>query len=169
MIAFTEIKRRLDGSVAQFECSLVHREPGHVVLRYVVTGEGGEVAGIRLPGGTITYAYYWTDRPYNVYHWLLPDGSTAGYYFNLADQTEIGEDYVEWRDLIVDILITPDGRCQVLDEDELPADLGPATRATLKRAKAEIRKHQTRLVDEIEENTRGIKRALGEALGRSPD
>lgn len=154
MSLFTEVKRRLDGSVAKFECTLVHREAGHVVLRYDITGQGGEVAGVRLPGGTITYAYYWTDRPYNVYHWLLPDGTTAGYYFNLADQTEIGEKRVAWLDLTVDILITPDGRCQVLDEDELPADLGPALRERLARAKAEILENREWLVEEIDSTTR---------------
>jgi len=156
MIPFTEIKHRLDGSVAEFECTLVHREAGHVVIRYDITGEGGEVAGLRLPGGTVTYAYYWADRPYNVYHWLLPDGTTAGYYFNLADQTQIGEDYVEWQDLTVDILITPDGRCQVRDEEELPADVGPAVREKIEQARLEILRSQKRLVEEIENATRRL-------------
>lgn len=154
MMPFAEIKRRLDGTLAKFECRLVHREPGHVVIRHEITGQGGEVAGIGLPDGTVTYAYYWTDRLYNVYHWLLPDGTTAGYYFNLADQTEIGKDHVAWRDLVVDVLVAPDGRCQVLDEDELPADLGPALRAKIECAKADILQNKKRLVEEIEDTTR---------------
>jgi predicted RNA-binding protein associated with RNAse of E/G family len=154
MNPFTEIKRRLDGSVARFQCSLVLRDGDHVVLRYDFTGKGGEVAGVKLPSGTVTYAYYWCDRPYNVYHWLLPDHTTAGYYFNLADQTVMGDDFVDWQDLTVDILITPDGRCQVLDEDELPADLDPALRAKLEGGKGEIVRNSEQLVREIEEATR---------------
>ncbi|RME42677.1 MAG: DUF402 domain-containing protein [Chloroflexi bacterium] len=156
---FREIKHRLDGSVVTFDCALVRRAPDHVVLRYDITGEGGEVAGLRLPGGTVTYAYYWADRPYNVYHWVLPDGTTAGYYFNLAGETEIGNDYVEWKDLTVDILITPDGDYRVLDEEELPEDVGPAIRARIAQGKAAVFRDHAWLVEVIERTSRERERS----------
>jgi predicted RNA-binding protein associated with RNAse of E/G family len=157
MTNFTEIKRRLNGTISKFECKLIHSEPNHVVIRYDITGDAvWEVAGVKLPGGTVTYAYYWADRPYNVYHWVLPDGATAGYYFNLSDQTKIGNDYVEWRDLVVDILITPNGRYEVLDEDELPMDSEPALQARLHHAKTTIIDNRARLVAEIESQTRQL-------------
>ena len=46
-------------------------------------------------------------------------------YFNVCDNTRITPEQVAWRDLTVDVLITPDLRCRVLDEDELPDDIDP--------------------------------------------
>jgi hypothetical protein len=76
----------------------------------------------RLPAaaaGTVSFGHFWTDRPYNVYHWMDgTTGATIGYYVNLADSTRVDGDLLEWRDLAVDILIRPDGNVTVLDEDE---------------------------------------------------
>lgn len=158
MPKFTEIKHRIDGPTSTFECKLIHWEPDHVIIRYDIGGhETWEVAGIQLPPGTITYAYYWTNRPYNVYHWVLPDGTTAGYYFNLADETRIGKDRVEWRDLVVDILVTPEGHYQVLDEEELPATLAPSIRAELEQAKAEIAHNWQQIVARIAQKTEELR------------
>ena len=64
-----------------------------------------------------------------MYHWLGPAGQTLGYYFNIADETRFSAERIEWRDLTVDVLATPAGRLDVVDEHELPADLDPALRA----------------------------------------
>jgi hypothetical protein len=117
----TEVKRRLDGSVRTFPCEAAELGPDHAVLLYRITGTG-RVADLSLTPGTLTLAYYWTDRPYNVYHWIAPSGATLGYYFNLSGPIHIERDRLEWEDLAVDVLVTPDGRVQVLDEDEVPAE-----------------------------------------------
>lgn len=77
-------------------------------------------------------------------------------YFHLADQTEIGDDYAAWRDLVVDILVTPDDHCQVLDEEEVPAEVGPAVWERIEQARLEILGSQKRLVEEIENATRRL-------------
>src|SRR2546428_10547314 len=88
----TERKTRLDGTVAEFACTLLAIEPGRrAVLRYVIDREWkiGET-GIVVRPGFVTIAHYWIDRPFNVYHWL--DGPrTIAYYCNVAETTEIGE------------------------------------------------------------------------------
>ena len=117
-----EIKNTLAGERKEFLCELCAREDGHAVVLYRLKREVN-LAGVRMPAGTLSFGHYWTDRHYNVYHWLLPDGTTKAYYFNLADRTCIRDDAVEWRDLVVDVMVTPDGAARVLDEDELPADL----------------------------------------------
>ena len=43
---------------------------------------------------------------------------------------------IEWRDLIVDVLALPGGRLDVLDEDELPAELPPGDRRPHRRRQA---------------------------------
>lgn len=114
-----EVKRRLDGSVRTYPCEAVQADPDHAVLLYRLPGQG-KVADLALPAGTLTLAYYWADRPYNVYHWIAPSGGTLAYYFNLSGPVTIGRERLEWEDLEVDVLVTPDGRVQILDEDAVP-------------------------------------------------
>jgi predicted RNA-binding protein associated with RNAse of E/G family len=84
-----------------------------------------QLEDILLPEGTLSLGYFWQDKPYNAYHWIDEQQDTLALYFNVCDSTRIGVDVIEWRDLVVDVLITPDQRCRVLDESELPADLDP--------------------------------------------
>lgn len=126
--AFVEIKHRLDGSIQRFECQPVHVSDREAVILHRRSSEG-RVADLVLPAGSLTFGYFWMDRPYNVYHFVTEAGETLGIYFNICDQTEIGAEVLSWRDLIVDLLATPDGRCRVLDAEELPEDLDePLTR-----------------------------------------
>jgi predicted RNA-binding protein associated with RNAse of E/G family len=69
-----------------------------------------------------------------VYHWLTAAGATLAFYFNLADETAIAPDSLSYRDLTVDLLARPGRPPEVLDQDELPADLDPATRQQIARA-----------------------------------
>ncbi len=115
-----EVKRKLDGSVHTFPCRAAELSEDRAVLLYSLP-HPGRVADLGLPEGTLTIAYYWRDRPYNVYHWIAPGGETLGYYFNLSGPVTIARDRVEWEDLEVDVLVTPDQRVRVLDEDRVPA------------------------------------------------
>ncbi|MBI4279924.1 MAG: DUF402 domain-containing protein [Armatimonadetes bacterium] len=130
---FLEIKETLGGVRKEFACALVRRDPRQVVLRYVLD-RSARVAGVDLPPGTVTLAYYWADRPYNVYHWVRPDGTTAAWYFNLSADLRISDHSLTWRDLTVDILVVPGRDPVVLDEDELPPDLSPEIRAQVDEA-----------------------------------
>jgi predicted RNA-binding protein associated with RNAse of E/G family len=82
-----------------------------------------QLEDLLLAKGTLSLGYFWEDRPYNAYHWVDDNQQTLALYFNICDSTHISREQVAWRDLTVDILITPDQRCRVLDEDELPDDL----------------------------------------------
>ena len=161
MTNFKEIKHRLIGPTTEFECKLIHRAEDYIVLRYDIVGtKRWQVGDITLMGGTITYAHYWLDLPYNVYHWILPNDSTAGYYFNISDRTQISSDLVTWRDLVVDILVTPDGRCQILDEDELPTDLDDTLAQEIELAKSLVVRDARRITDAIESMSRRFHKPL---------
>ncbi|MDQ4075132.1 MAG: DUF402 domain-containing protein [Chloroflexota bacterium] len=138
---FTEIKERLSGERLEYACQLLEQHPDRLVLRYDLA-HSGEVAGVDLPAGSLCYAYYWINHPYNVYHWMNPAGETIAFYVNLSGPTIIGRDYVEWTDLVVDVLIIPDEklgyRVEVLDEDEIPRDLDHATRQHIDDALDEV-------------------------------
>ncbi len=147
----TERKARLDGTSAEFRCEALHIEPGQrAVLRYTSDHEARiRDTDIVLPPGTVTIAHYWTDRPYNVYHWLA-DGRTVAFYVNVADRTEITADAVSYRDLVVDVVLRPSGALEILDEEELPADLEPAARKAIADALEIVVTGARRLAIEIE-------------------
>ena len=153
----TERKTRLDGTVAEFACTLLALEPGRrAVLRYVIDREWkiGET-GIVVRPGFVTIAHYWIDRPFNVYHWL--DGpKTVAYYCNVAETIEIGEQLVAFTDLAIDVLLRPSGAIDVLDEDEIPPDLEPRHRLTIAKALEILVTDAKRLIAEIERETRAL-------------
>lgn len=157
--AIIERKIRLDGSVSEYHCERLALEVRRrAVLRYVMDREWviGDT-GVVLRPGQITIAHYWSDRPYNVYHWL--DGvRTIAYYCNVASDTMIHEDVVSYQDLVVDVLVRPSGETIVLDEEELPTDLAPARRIHIARAVETIGAGSRRLADEIERETRAALR-----------
>jgi hypothetical protein len=122
--AILELKRTLDGREKRFECRLLTlaSDRRHAAVLWVAPA-AMLVHGVDLPAGTVSVGHFWTDRHYNVYHWLDGAGETLGYYFNICDQTRIDAERIDWRDLTVDVLALPGGRLDVLDEHELPAQL----------------------------------------------
>lgn len=149
---FLEVKETLDGRRYEYPCTLLTREEGMAVLLYVLE-RPGRVGDIQLPPGTMTLGYFWVDRPYNLYHWIRPDGRTIAYYLNLADRTAIEDDRLSWRDLAVDILLTPDGNARILDEGELPSDLDPALRESIARIASSLLRDAPALIHGIEEQS----------------
>ncbi|HVR62021.1 MAG TPA: DUF402 domain-containing protein [Polyangia bacterium] len=153
-----EIKRTLDGREKRFACRLLTGDDQHrraVVL--FVSEAAMHVHGVDLPPGTVTFGYFWSDRPYNAYHWMNPRGDTIGVYFNLSDRTHIAEGVLEWRDLAVDILTTPAGRVDVLDEEELPPDLPADVQRAITDGKAAILGGTAALLAEIEAESRALR------------
>lgn len=150
----TERKTRFDGTVEEFACQVLALDPGRrAVLRYDFD-RAWQVHGIELPQGGMTAGHFWVDRPYNVYHWLDPAGRTLGFYVNVGPTDTVEPALVAWRDLIVDVLIQPDGTIDVLDEEELPPDIAPQHRGTIARALEQILTNPKRLVTEVERATR---------------
>lgn len=167
-----EIKRTLDGREKRFECTVLARTATQVTVLFVSTAPMN-VHGIHLPTGTVTFGHFWTDRPYNVYHWLDPrTGAPLGTYVNVADQTTIEEDVLGWRDLVVDVLVSPAGVLTVLDEEELPGDLTPELRARIAATTASLRLGWAKLASELEQARVALWPLLGADLdhpsGTSP-
>jgi len=155
--AILEIKRTLAGREKRFDCRLLARaDDGRHVAVLWVSPEPMHVHGVDLPAGTVSVGHFWSDRYYNVYHWLEPAGKTLGYYFNICDETRIGAEVIEWRDLIVDVLALPGGRLDVLDEHELPAELPADVAAHIAAGKAAILSSPSAVLAEIEAASRAI-------------
>jgi Protein of unknown function (DUF402) len=113
---FIEVKRRLDGSVEEFDCELVHRTDSVVAVSFRLPAAVGDI-----PKGSTTLGWFWARRPYNLYRFLGKDGDVVRHRFDVVDEVRIGEDRVEYLDLIVDVLVSPTGEVTIEDEDELKA------------------------------------------------
>ena len=155
LVPVVEIKHALAGGEKRFDCLRLAGGPRHAVLLWIAS-ERMHVHGVELPAGTISFGHFWIDRCYNVYHWLDPGGRTLGFYFNIADRTRIGEAELEWRDLVIDVLATPAGRLELLDEDELPTIVDPEAAAHIAAGKAAILEAPSAVMAEIETASRAL-------------
>ena len=115
-----------------------------------------QLEDLLLAKGTLSLGYFWEDRPYNAYHWVDDNQQTLALYFNICDSTHISREQVAWRDLTVDILITPDQRCRVLDEDELPDDLDRNLLAHINATRDLLCADPQQLVREFEASSRTL-------------
>jgi predicted RNA-binding protein associated with RNAse of E/G family len=105
-----------------------------------------EVAGLVFEPGDILFEYFSTERWFNAFRIVTPDGTARGIYGNVTYPTSIstGDDglTITWHDLYLDVLRLPDGLVVLCDEDEL-ADSGleaadPALHARIRAAAGEM-------------------------------
>jgi predicted RNA-binding protein associated with RNAse of E/G family len=156
LASIVEIKRTLAGEEKRFDCLRLAGNAEHLVVLWVARAPM-HVHGVDLPAGTVSFGHFWTERFYNVYHWVDAERrTTIGFYFNLADQTRIAAGEISWRDLVVDVLTTPVGRIEVLDEDELPQALDTEVEAHIAAGKAAILGAPGRVMAEIETASRAL-------------
>jgi predicted RNA-binding protein associated with RNAse of E/G family len=155
----TERKTRLDGSVVEYVCEALVVEDGRRALVRYVTERDRPLEGtdLVLRKGTVTIGHFWTDRPYNVYHWLEGD-KTVALYVSIATDTTIDPAAIAYRDLVVDVLIRPSGAIEILDEEELPPSIEPRYRLAIAKALETCVTEGRRLTTEIERETRAVLR-----------
>lgn len=151
----TEIKHTLGGERKTFDCELLRRGAAEAVVVYRMPSDH-RLEDIALARGTLSLGYFWEDRPYNAYHWIDERLDSVALYFNISDRTRIAERTIEWRDLAVDVLISPDGRCRVLDEDELPPGLDPALHAYIEAARDDLCREPLSRLGEYDKLTRSL-------------
>ncbi len=150
-----EIKSTLGGIRKEFDCELLTRGPAEAVVIYRMPRDV-QLEDVLLSKDTVSLGYFWEDRPYNVYHWIDPLQDTVALYFNIADGTRISQQSIEWRDLTVDVLITPDGRCRVLDEHELPSDIEAGLLRYIRETRDELCREPLSRLIEYDKLTRSL-------------
>jgi protein associated with RNAse G/E len=151
-----EVKRTLDGKVIEYPAEPLVVEDRRAVLLYRI--EADEViAGGRttLPAGTLSFGYFWADRPYNVYHFVVA-GETLVYYVNVGRLRSIDDAEVVWDDYAVDVLAFSDGTVEVLDEDEVPETTTQPIRNFIAQATARVVAEIGQIVEEVESETRSL-------------
>ncbi len=158
----TERKIRLSGEVVTYQCDLLALEIDHGILRFV-TSERRVIASATLEPGTFTFAVYWPERNYNLYYWTYRedpplDGEAGepsrlrpvGYYFNIVDSVSLSPLQFAYRDLVVDIFVTPEGEPSVLDEDELPADTDASLLSFIEAIKRQVLRDYREIIAEVD-------------------
>lgn len=92
---------------------------------------------------------YYTDRWYNIFEiHACEDDHLRGWYCNVAHPAVVAGDHLSYVDLALDLLVFPNGRQMVLDEDEFDAlDLDDTIRqqalAALDELQALFRTHHS--------------------------
>jgi len=151
----TEVKTTLAGERKLFDCELLTLTAGEAVVIYRMPRDI-MLEDLLLPRGSRSLGYFWEDRAYNVYHWVNDKLQTLALYLNICDNTRISPAQIAWRDLTVDILITPDLCCRVLDEDELPDDIDSKLLSRINATRDVLCADAARLLLEFETRSRAL-------------
>ncbi|MBX3292563.1 MAG: DUF402 domain-containing protein [Acidobacteria bacterium] len=71
-----------------------------------------------IVNGTRSVEYFPARKWFSVFIFYLPDGRLRNFYCNICLPIKVLGDRIEMVDLDIDIAVWPDGRVQILDEDE---------------------------------------------------
>ncbi|WP_307439726.1 DUF402 domain-containing protein [Bacillus sp. V2I10] len=126
LVKIIERKIKYDSEIVEHSCILLKAKNQNVVLFHKILESFTMTANhtkLTIPRGSYTIAYYWSDRPYNLYIWRDHKGDYLGSYFNIVKNTYITDKVVSFEDLIIDIIVLPNGDFFILDENELPEPL----------------------------------------------
>ena len=102
---------------------VLSRQPNRVLIEALFNRDELPLDQIILHRGDRFVELYFSDRWYNIFEIHdLSDDRIKCWYCNVSYPAEIEDHEVRYRDLALDLLVYPDGRHLVLDEDEF-ADL----------------------------------------------
>lgn len=112
-------RNHLGADVFRYQGEVIERGEKKIVLQARFSLENAKLVDIPLQIGDLFLETYYSDRWYNIYEIHAREtNQLRGWYCNVSYPAEIGEDVVAFRDLALDLLVYPDGRQVVLDEDE---------------------------------------------------
>ena len=95
------------------------REPNSITLEAFFSWGDTPVEEVILQRGDRFVETFFTDRWYNIFEIYAHDsGEIKAYYCNIGHPAQITDRVVSYRDLALDLLVLPDGRQYVLDEEE---------------------------------------------------
>lgn len=143
MSDFTVIKQNhLGEEVFRWNARLLERGDAHVILEARFGLSGHFMGDIALEPGDRFVESYFADRWYNIYEvHALADDRLKCWYCNIAYPARVEPNGLSFRDLALDLLVYPDGRQLLLDEEEFNAlDLAPDLRAKALQSLADLQK-----------------------------
>jgi protein associated with RNAse G/E len=111
--------RKYDGRIRRsWVGGLVSRKDGLITLlaHFSETHVHSDLGTIHA--GTISLEHFWLDRWYNVFHFREPDGTPKATYTNITMPASFDGSVIDYVDLDIDVIHWPDGRVDVLDQDD---------------------------------------------------
>ncbi len=121
----------------RYSGNLITRKQGEIVIEAFFDREDTLVEGIVLRRGDRFVETYYSDRWYNIYEIHdRANGNLKCWYCNICYPAVIAEARITYKDLALDLLVYPDRKQEVLDEDEfsnlpLPREVQAAARKAL--------------------------------------
>ncbi|MGC8857329.1 MAG: DUF402 domain-containing protein [Anaerolineae bacterium] len=139
----TVLKRDVSGVVTwQYRGRLLRREVDRLVLEAYFNRPDLPFLDVVLKEGDRFVETFFTNRWYNVFEiYDRDDGQIKGWYCNIARPAEMGDGFVSYVDLALDLWVAADGHQVVMDEDEfLALRLDDETRQKAREALAELQR-----------------------------
>jgi hypothetical protein len=135
--------RKLDihgGETFRYSGEILEKQANFVRLEARFNRDDMHFHGMLLGRGDRFVESFYTDRWYNVFEIHdRQDDALKGWYCNVGYPAVIDEDSVSYRDLALDLLVFPDGRQIVLDEEEFASlPLAAGDRECARQALAEL-------------------------------
>lgn len=118
MSKIREIKHHLNKPTEHYLCDVIARGPNWVRVLHVAHTDY-RVGRRIVRAGSRTLARYERGSRYVRWDMFRPEGGPLGLLFHLCRNLDVRDDEVEYEDMILDVWVGPDGRAEVLDEDEL--------------------------------------------------
>ena len=139
----TVIKRNPDGqAVMRYTGEVLHQDPDSLTLEASFSHADVSIVSTTLRRGDRFIETYYTERWYNIFEIHdRDDDALKGWYCNVGHPAVWDDlDVISYRDLALDLWVTPHGGQTVLDEDEFEAaELDEPTRARALQAIQELR------------------------------
>lgn len=119
----TIIKRNHIGAeVFRYAGKVLRRAQDEILIEAAFSLEHGMLVDVPIRRGDRFLETYYAKHWYNIYEIRdKEDDSLKGWYCNVSYPAEISEGLIAFRDLALDLVVYPDGRQVVLDEDEFQA------------------------------------------------
>ena len=120
MKTITVIKRLPGGQESwRYTATLLEESGGRLLLEAPFNAPDTPFMGILIRTGDRFVETYFTDRWYNIFEiHAVEDDRLRGWYCNIATPFQLDGDTLFYVDLALDLLVYPDRRQRILDEDE---------------------------------------------------
>jgi protein associated with RNAse G/E len=135
------IKRDIQGKETwRYSGKMLERGRHHIVLEAFFDREDRLFHDMTLAMGDRFVETYYTKRWYNIFEiHARENDQIRGWYCNIGQPAVIDGNVLSYIDLALDLLVFPDGRQIILDEDEFATlDIPQKTRRKAREALAEL-------------------------------
>jgi predicted RNA-binding protein associated with RNAse of E/G family len=141
----------------RYQGELLSQDGTSLVLEAFFDREDTSFHGMLLAQGDRFVETYYTDRWYNIFEiHAKTDDHLRGWYCNIATPARITSNQISYMDLALDLLVFPDGKQIVLDEDEFnKLEISSALRESARKALEELQAFFTERTTKKVYKTRG--------------